>query len=336
MHHRRNLTRSGLAILLSAFTVQAVAQDTTVTLVGAVIDSASSMPVAEVVVYVDGRNFTDTTDYAGEFSIGDLLGGKHVVLLMREGYSPDMVQLTLPENMVGEADVGVVLLSHGPPPDAVLTGTVVDSRTGQPVIGVSVDLNGQPVTATDVTGRFRIEGAAVDWGGNVLAFRRIGYDPMEAELWVTEQRTDLDLDIALVPSAIPLAEVVVEGNRATYVEGLTQAFYRRRRVGYGSFFDKQEIEDFVPRVVTDILRRAPGVRVVSRRGGDWVIRFSRSIKDCPPLLFLNGARVSWADDVNGLISPYVILGIEVYQGAQIPVEFNQMGSACGVVVIWTQ
>ena len=69
--------------MLSVCAVHAVAQDTTVTLLGTVIDSASGMPVAEVTVYVDGRNFTDTTDYAGEFSIGHLLGGSHVVLLIR-------------------------------------------------------------------------------------------------------------------------------------------------------------------------------------------------------------------------------------------------------------
>ncbi len=69
-----------MAFLLFPCAKLAAAQETTVTLVGTVIDSASGMPVAEVAVYIDGRNFTDTTDYAGEFSVGDLLGGTHVVL----------------------------------------------------------------------------------------------------------------------------------------------------------------------------------------------------------------------------------------------------------------
>lgn len=294
------------------------------------------MPVADVVVYVDGRNFTDTTDYAGEFSIGDLSGGKHVVLLMRNGYAPDMAQFTLPEGLVGEVDVGVMQLSNGPPPVATLTGTVVDSRTGQPVFGVNVGLSGWASVATDVTGRFRIEERAVGWGPNVLEFRRIGYGPIDSELWVAQQQTNLDLDVSLVPSAIPLAEVVVEGDRATYVPGLTDEFYRRRHVGSGSFFDQREIEKISPRVVTDIVRRAPGISVQRGADGNNVIVFLRSIRSCPPLLFLNGARVSKADDVDWLLSPDVILGIELHQGGQVPMEFNQTGSSCGVVVIWTR
>jgi carboxypeptidase-like protein len=294
------------------------------------------MPVAEVAVYVDGRNFTDTTDYAGEFSIGDLLGGTHVVLLMRNGYTPDMAQFSLPDGLVGEVDVGVMQLSHGPPPVAALAGMVVDSRTGQPVHGVSVALSGRPGVTTDVTGRFRIEEARVGWGPNVLEVRRIGYEPMDSELWVAEQNTNLGLDVTLVPSAIPLDEVVVEGERSTYVPGLTRAFYHRRRVGFGSFFDQRDIEKMTPRVVTDIIRRAPGVWVHPGPHGNNIIEFLRSSRSCAPLLFLNGARVSKADDVDWLLSPDVILGIELYQGTQIPMAFNQTGSACGVVVIWTR
>lgn len=325
-----------LAFLLFPCAEHAAAQETTVTLIGAVVDSASGMPVAEVAVYIDGRNFTDTTDHAGEFSVGDLLGGTHVVLLMKTGYAPDMAQFTLPEDLVGEVDVGVMQITHGPPPVAALTGTVVDSRTGQPVYGVNVGLSGQAAVATDVTGRFRITETAVGWGPNVLEFRRIGYGPVDSEFWVAEHSTNLDLDVSLVPSAISMEEVVVAGERATYIPGLTQEFYRRRRVGGGAFFDQREIEKISPRVVTDIIRRAPGISVHPGPRGNNIIEFLRSSRSCQPLLFLNGARVSKADDVDWLISPHLILGVELYQGAQIPIEFNQIGSSCGVVVIWTR
>ena len=87
INHRRAFSTLASAFVRFPFAEHAAAQETTVTLVGTVVDSASGMPVAEVTVYIDGRNFTDTTDYAGEFSVGDLLGGTHVVLLMKTGYT---------------------------------------------------------------------------------------------------------------------------------------------------------------------------------------------------------------------------------------------------------
>ena len=59
--------------------------------------------------------------------------------------------------------VGLCLLAHGSRAQglATLRGTVADSLSGQPLVGVSVGLQGRPGgTATDALGNFRLAGLA--------------------------------------------------------------------------------------------------------------------------------------------------------------------------------
>ena len=41
-------------------------------------------------------------------------------------------------------------------------------------------------------------------------------------------------------------------------------------------------------------------------------------------------------DIDVILAPHHIEGIEVYTDASIPPRFNRLGGACGAIVIWTR
>jgi hypothetical protein len=60
---------------------------------------------------------------------------------------------------------------------------------------------------------------------------------------------------------------------------------------------------------------------------------------CAPLVILDGMPVQapGAGDLDRLVSPWRVAGIEIYgSAAKLPLEFHGPGSGCGVIVIWTR
>jgi hypothetical protein len=61
--------------------------------------------------------------------------------------------------------------------------------------------------------------------------------------------------------------------------------------------------------------------------------------ECLPRLFVDGTRVTYdaMNDINSVVNPNQIEALEVFRGpSEIPVEFNDNNSACGVILIWTR
>jgi hypothetical protein len=337
---RKLVARIALAVVLLWSLVSAPlgAQDTTVTVVGVVVDSATRLPLPDVLIHIDGSYLADSSDRAGEFALPNVSYGSHTVLLMRDGYLPGAFRLVVPEALAGEIDAGVLELSQGLPPTAVLSGTIVDAQTRQPIAGVNVVLNGTRLGSSNVAGMFLSSESQVMWGLNQLDFQRIGYSPLQTELWVEQEQSDLSLDITLAPAAIPLDEVVVEGARDVQTTaGLAPAFIRRRRLGGGDFFVETDIEAIKPRYATDIFRRTPGLVVRPDGTGGFVVRNARNRFCGRPILFVDGVRIPNADDLNWIVPTDFISAVEVYaSAAQVPPELSMIGSNCGVIVVWTR
>jgi hypothetical protein len=311
------------------------AQNPTLVIVGAVIDSSSRLPLSGVDVFVDGNNLIARSGKTGEFGLRNLPTGSHTLHLIKAGYLPQTYSFTIPQEITGEIDVGMVLLSPGPAPSTGVLGSVTNAVSGQPVIAASVTLNGGKTTFTGGDGAFQFTESDLRWGRNWVGVRGIGYEPMLASLWVLTDDADIDLDVELSPQAVRLADVVVEGERTTLVYGRMRDFYRRKRTGFGEFFTPADIERIRPIFVSSLLRRVPGVSVYPTPDGGRAIRMFGRRGGCQPLLFWNGIRNIWLDI--DMFWPEDLAGVEVYRGpSQIPIEFNVTGSACGVVVIWTR
>ena len=60
---------------------------------------------------------------------------------------------------------------------------------------------------------------------------------------------------------------------------------------------------------------------------------------CLPRLFLDGVRVTYdvQNDINAVVDPGQVEAIEVFRGpSEIPVQYNDNNSQCGVILIWTR
>jgi hypothetical protein len=202
-----------------------------------------------------------------------------------------------------------------------------------------------PSVVSDDDGRFSL--GSVPPGNQVLEVRRIGY--VAAVQWikiVSGETLSLQITLALVP--VPLKAVEVRG--AAALLPAMQGFEERRTRGKGHFFNRAEIARMQPRVLTDVLRRVPGVQVGAATGGSFggneMVRMDRAIgatgmRQCPVLFYINGMPFQITGDmsINQYVAPEEVIGVEIYSGSsQIPSEFQAglMNSRCGVIVIWTR
>ena len=229
-------------------------------------------------------------------------------------------------------------------------GIVVDSYDGHPIPVAVISVNGDVTTTTDQHGRFNL--AVPETGTSVIGVRRLGYAPVELDVWIDSLSTTLDLRVQLAPLATELApiEVQAEGGRTPpHLAG----FEARRRMGFGRFADREQIEKWSPVVLTDVLQHLPGINVIPNPGygvnGDrrrFLVESSRIIGrigggSCAMQVYLDGMFVGTTGPgdlpLDDLIPVHMIEAVEVYRStAEIPAEFNRTGSDCGVIVFWTR
>jgi hypothetical protein len=59
---------------------------------------------------------------------------------------------------------------------------------------------------------------------------------------------------------------------------------------------------------------------------------------CEPEIYMDGARfLAGNDNINTIVHPKDIAGIEVYKGArEVPIQYSNGRATCGVVLIWTR
>ena len=92
-----------------------------------------------------------------------------------------------------------------------------------------------------------------------------------------------------------------------------------------------------PNELTDVLRRAPGVTLATDNSHNVKIRMRGEQESCTPAIFLDGKQlINWElGDINGLVQPEDVGGMEVYTPAMTPAEFRTK-QGCGTVMIWTR
>jgi hypothetical protein len=232
------------------------------------------------------------------------------------------------------ADFAVALLLISAAPGMVrsqmsgsLTGVVRDSA-GAPVAHAQLSMRGTRATS-DSLGRYRL--AAVPAGFDTLSVRRVGFAPFASGLDVAGGAERVfDVYLRAVPGVLPQVTTLADSADRIYLAD----FYRHRDGGTGVFLNRREIEAKKALRTSDILRRLPGMRFVTDRGGRTQLRMSRS--NCAPDYWIDGQRAPLlnVDDV----PLQDIEALEVYRGESgMPPELNNRGNReCGAVVIWTR
>jgi hypothetical protein len=301
---------------------------------------------------VEGTAVTDST---GRYVLCDLPVDRSVRVVASAGSMMSDVARFEARDSVAPASAGA---SHDPPTirrqdfalaaTASLEGVVTDSATSTPIDGASIWLLGTQLRwASDTTGAFRVDGLAA--GTYQFLVRQFGYTPVRVEVslqpGVTTRLREQALALAPLTSAVPLDPVVVEGRAVPW---RLAGFERRRATGMGSFMNREEIESYRPKLMTDVVGRMPGISVrpntqygvgdLRRRIIYNTRRFSTwTGQECPLLIFVDGAFIgdTRQADLDLLIPPEGVEAMETYSSpAQIPAEFDRTGSACGVIVLW--
>jgi len=226
-----------------------------------------------------------------------------------------------------------------------LRGTVVDSASRLPLDGAHVTvLDGRGAMVADaVTGAagsfmFRLPG----FGAYQVRAKRIGYASRITEPIAADSTFAYSIQVGLPANPVPLDTLTVVAEKVTVekqVPWLADAgFYRRRRMGFGHFLDREEIEKKHPLVVTDLLEGMPGVEVhcssalscgVTMAGSQMFIG-----KPCAPTVVVDGIVVSGGMST---VQVFDLEAIEVYPSpAGVPVQYSGYLSPCGAILLWSR
>ena len=218
---------------------------------------------------------------------------------------------------------------------AVVAGIVTAAQTGEPLMGIQVVIRGSRRWAiTNQDGAFRLE--RIMPGPLVLEFRHPNRAPIVHHLTLEANQTT-ELSVRVDTRTVALPEVVIEG-REERPAGKMHEFNARKAAGHGGYYvTRKEIEERQPRVLSDMLRRIPGLRVDCDFGSCRVTTFTetrRIMGACPIQYFLDG--IPYLGDLDEM-TPDQIEGVEVYRGSSsIPPQFNTGTSMCGVIAIWSR
>ena len=164
----------------------------------------------------------------------------------------------------------------------IVTGTITDSKTDEPLIGVTIMAEGTTTgTITDVNGKYSINVADAN---AILVFSSVGY--------VTEKITvgnNTTLSIKMAPDIKALEEVVVVGYNTTVRKTLTSS------VGTADVASMQK--KAMPNVAQQLQGTVAGVNIVAANGNpgsDMYINIrglSSYSGDNSPLVIVDGVQV---------------------------------------------
>jgi hypothetical protein len=222
-----------------------------------------------------------------------------------------------------------------------IQGTITSRQSGAPVNVAMIIANDVVVGLTERDGTFRVPAAVVDGRSNRLSVRRMAYAPVDLAFVPSATDSILEFDITLDPLPVRLEEIIVSADHTMLVPPHLRGFYERKLVGIGHFMTAEDIDAAGAAATSTLLQRVPGIMVTDgAMFGTRTIRTLRGGSHCGPvLIYLDGVRVSqlWQGDIDFLTDPRRLGAVEVYTGAaQIPVQYNPTGSACGVILLWSR
>ncbi|HEU4560799.1 MAG TPA: carboxypeptidase regulatory-like domain-containing protein [Longimicrobium sp.] len=228
---------------------------------------------------------------------------------------------------------------------------VLRDAAGRPVAGASVRVGTLAAVTTDAQGRFRIRGAAA--GNHAVSVTHPSLGNRSVEVPLPADAAELELRAgggtrlaASVQRVVQLAGIGATAQARNPALDL-QGFYQRQRLGIGTFLTGERLDRGPGGKLSDVMRMVTGVRVMlldetgknmnpifvaaSTRGSVGIQRSG----PCFMQLYVDGRRVGFPanlDEVNVADAE----AVEVYRGAEIPAQYRNSDSACGVILVWTK
>jgi len=240
----------------------------------------------------------------------------------------------------------------------LLSGRAVEEGTLAPVRNVEIAVLDSDSTAvlrlvTDSAGSF--SGVLPRSGAYQLSVEHISFLAYRSPAFEVARGESVQLEVRLGRSVVPLDPLIVTG-RATTIGRLAGFRERQRTRPFGTIITREQIERRPGAAVTDLLRVAPGVSIVSvPRGANpnamaqmIAMRGTRTgevegfgdANWCLPGIFVDGVRIQQTAEVpvDDFFRADHLEGVEVYSSAaRIPIEYQQGSTvACGAVLFWTR
>lgn len=318
-------------------------------LFGAVRDEATGTAIpgaaAQLVWNEGGMGVARSTaransDDSGAYLVCDAPASREIsIVASLSGIEGDDERVTLRPGTMRKVDLWIPL--SDPSQSGNLLGRVLDSRTGGPLTGASVNLReaGRDAVTND-RGVFVLRD--VSSGPDVITIEMLGYADQERVIQVLGGRAQ-DLEIRLTTEPIELTPMIVEVRpRAWFSDraGLED----RLLSGNGVIFTKEDLEELQPRVLGDLMRQVPGAQVRTTGGlysGTWSVQFRGAAnmlnQACNPVIWMDGVNLGSDPMMFRDVTGPEIDAVEVYRGAaEVPGEFSGGDARCGVVVVWTR
>ena len=252
--------------------------------------------------------------------------------------------------------LAALLLAAAPLSAQAVHGKVIDAATGEGVAQAQVQavtLEGRDAgrARTGPDGTFRFELRAP--GTVRIRAERTGFRPtLTGDLPVALRET-VEVEVRLAATAVAMeplrvtARVEPPHRRALELNG----YYARERQGIGEYLRREDIEKRASTNLAQVLQRVPGA-AIRYMGVHQYIYFPRngepSLRQsmrgppgnaCLPRLFVDGSRVTYdaQNDINSVVNPNQVEAVELVRGpSEIPVQYNDNNSMCGVILIWTR
>lgn len=319
------------------------ATDSSAVIIGTVRDPRDRMPLAQATVAggwmeltfsagsISQRpaNIAATTGPNGWFALCGLPAGTVMVTARRGTDSTHMLEMQFKPGELRRRDFYVAEAGRGR-----VAGRVVSADSARPLAGAIVSLVGGAQAVADAQGSWAL--ADVPLGTRMLEVRALGYYPERRAVDVVADGPPVQVALSTFQAVLDAVRVVADRTVAADLG----AFERRQRGGgMGRFMTADQIARRNPIYTSDLFRTLPGFTgdgSLAMRGN-----FSNGAGsfgvDCVPDVYIDGhlMRGITAADVDGLVWPENIAGIEVYSsGSPKPPQFDSGMSGCGSLVIW--
>lgn len=227
-----------------------------------------------------------------------------------------------------------------------IRGVIVDDSTGNAIPDARIELlaRDSALLATSISGPAGwFEVIPPNAGQFLVRTSHDAYTGISTVAVEVGSNEILTLVLRLSGGAIRLEPVVVNAKAVDRLAG-----YRERigRNAFGRFITRADLDRFGAYNLSHALRFAPEVTIQRVQQGPFMSEgvFMRSFgESCVPAVFLDGIHMPTGFDINGLIGPEEVEGIEVYRNAlTAPVEFRLPAlsapdlSVCGVIAVWSR
>ncbi len=348
-------------------------RDSGAVVIGTVHDARDGSPAARVEVTAEWLEMTFTTHGAarraprlvantgdnGWFALCNVpRGGTMFLQASRGADSTDRIEVLVPsegflrhELWLGSARTVVVGDSARRAGSAVLpprrvhvgtgrlSGTVTAAAGGQPLAGAQVSVVDGPQAQANAQGEWVLVDAPA--GTRMLEVRAVGYYP-------ARRRVDVVAGAPPIRVALSTFKAVLDTVRVTatrYNARVASGFAERHRSGMGRYLTADDIARTGAFNTADLFKMMPGVRLDRTVDDSMSITmrsafggFNGGTAMCSPMIFLDRHPLPGisAAELDGLIVPTRLAGVEVYTESSVPAEFTEPLKGCGAIVLWSK